>query len=157
MNKKILVVSILAVFLLVAISFASAVSSNTVLDEKKESPLFRIRTGKSIEKLVENLKASYIGKDRVFFVPLIIQTLKQEGSIRLATLFTRDQECCPRTTGPTCSKCRLKDNGPFGLLQNGENIPVRNKLMEKEPTSGVCTRYGHLTCPPGCTIFQPGC
>jgi len=45
MNKKLLVVSMLAVFMLVAISFNSAISMQTAdEDEKLGSPLFRIRT-----------------------------------------------------------------------------------------------------------------
>jgi len=41
MNKKLLVVSILAVFMLVAISYASAVSYNITSDEQRESPTIR--------------------------------------------------------------------------------------------------------------------
>jgi len=71
MNKKILIISILAVFMLVAISFASAVSSNST-DEKRESPLFRVRTrraiGERLEELKENIKARFVG-ERVFFLP----------------------------------------------------------------------------------------
>jgi len=72
MNKKLLVVSILAVFMLVAISFASAVSSNTTTDEKRESPLFRIRTRKAIGErlgeLKDTIRSRFIG-ERVFFLP----------------------------------------------------------------------------------------
>jgi len=89
MNKKLLVVSILAVFMLVAISFASAVSSNTMSDEKRESPLFRIRIRKAIgerlDELKEAIKAKFIG-ERLFF--LSFQWLKnredQPVSHRLA-------------------------------------------------------------------------
>jgi len=87
MNKKLLVVSILAVFMLLAISFASAVSSNTTTDEKRESPLFRVRTrraiGDRLQELKENIKAKFIG-DRVFFLPF--QWLRDLRSGRLGPL-----------------------------------------------------------------------
>jgi len=74
MNKKLLVVSILAVFMLVAISYASAVSSNTTTDEQRESPLFRVRTrraiGERLGELKEIIKAKFIG-ERVFFLPFL--------------------------------------------------------------------------------------
>ena len=73
MNKKILVVSILAVFTLVAISFATAVSSNTVkTNDKKESPLYSIRTrraiGERLGKIIDYIKTRFLG-DRLFFLP----------------------------------------------------------------------------------------
>lgn len=74
MNKKILVVSILAVFMQVAISFASAISSNTARTaKKKESPLYGIRTRRAIRerlgRIIENIKTKFQG-DRIFFLPL---------------------------------------------------------------------------------------
>lgn len=84
MNKKILVVSILSVFMLVAITFATAVSSNTASTKKKESPLFKIRTklaiGERLQTLRENIKAKFIG-ERMFFLPFILK-LKQGDSLR---------------------------------------------------------------------------
>jgi hypothetical protein len=73
MNKKLLVVSILAVFMLVVISFSTAISSNTTTTvKKKESPLFGIRTrlaiGENLQDLKERIKARFIG-ERVFFLP----------------------------------------------------------------------------------------
>jgi hypothetical protein len=74
MNKKLLLVSILAVFTLVAISFATVVSSNTTTTvKKKESPLFGIRTrlaiGERLHDLKETIKAQFVG-ERVFFLQL---------------------------------------------------------------------------------------
>ena len=73
MNKKILVISILAVLMLVAISFSTAVSSNTTTTvKKKESPLFDIRARRAINEkfgeIIENIKTKYIG-ERLFFMP----------------------------------------------------------------------------------------
>lgn len=73
MNKKLLAISILAVFTMVAITFATVVSSNTTTTvEKKESPLFGIRKRQAIREqlqdLKESIKARFIG-DRLFFLP----------------------------------------------------------------------------------------
>ena len=67
MNKKILVVSILAVFTLVAISFASAINTTAPV-EKKESPLFRIRSRRAIREKIGDLVRRFLG-DRIFFLP----------------------------------------------------------------------------------------
>jgi hypothetical protein len=70
MKEKIVIGCISLVFILVAISFATAVNSNTIVD-KKETPLFKIRTNRAIkEKLIENIKTKYIG-DRLFFLPAL--------------------------------------------------------------------------------------
>ena len=73
MNKKILIVSILAVFMLVVISFASAVSTNTTTSiNKKESPLYGIRIrraiGERLGKIIDYIKTKFIG-ERIFFLP----------------------------------------------------------------------------------------
>ena len=70
MNKQMFVVSIIAVFLLISISFSTAVSSTT--DENKETPLYRIRTrraiGEKLEKIGDYIKTKFIGT-RLFFIP----------------------------------------------------------------------------------------
>jgi hypothetical protein len=73
MNKKILIFGVLAALMLVAISFATVVSSNTnTTVKKKESPLFGIRKRQAIREqlqdLKESIKARFIG-DRLFFLP----------------------------------------------------------------------------------------
>ncbi len=71
MNKKILVVSILVVFTLVAISFASAINTTTPV-KKKESPLYGIRTrraiGERLGEIIDYIKTRFLG-DRLFFLP----------------------------------------------------------------------------------------
>ena len=57
MDKRVIVFgSIMTVLLLVAISFASAINTNTVKSvERKDSPLFRIRIRKAIREKISNL------------------------------------------------------------------------------------------------------
>ncbi|MGF3584624.1 MAG: hypothetical protein ACQXXD_02780 [Thermoplasmatota archaeon] len=76
MNKKILVVSILTILMLVTISFATAVTSNTntTNSKKKESPLFKIRTELAIGERIKDLVTRFLGQ-RIFF--LTFQWLKE--------------------------------------------------------------------------------
>lgn len=94
MNKKLLILSILAVFMLVAISFVSAVNITTT-SEKKESPLFRIRTrraiGERLSELRENIKSRFIG-ERIFSLPP--QWLRNPQ---------QDEEQMPLTFGKYCT------------------------------------------------------
>ena len=72
-NKKILIISILAVLTLVTISYASAMNNNnTTQVEKKESPLYKIRTRsvirEKINQILEHIKTKFLG-ERIFFIP----------------------------------------------------------------------------------------
>ena len=85
MNKNIITLSVVSVFLLLAISFSAAVSSDiTTTFKKRESPLFFIRTKRAIKTkigtLMENIKAQFIG-ERVFFLPF--QFLRDEDDISI--------------------------------------------------------------------------
>ena len=67
-NKKLLVMSVLAVFMLLAISFASTVSSNTPKSTRKKSPLFKIRIRKAIQEKISGFITRFVS-ERVFFLP----------------------------------------------------------------------------------------
>ena len=88
-KKKILIISILSVFILGAISFASAINSNITTNvENKESPLYRLRTrlaiGEKISQIFENIKTSFLG-ERIFFIPF--QWLKYNSGYTYSTSF----------------------------------------------------------------------
>ena len=121
MNKKILTISIVVVFMLLAMSFASTVSSNTSKPIRKESPLFGIRTRRAVKEkigdVIENIKTKYIG-ERVFFLPFQFFSLKWQrfiedpspilwtkNPVHCETEFAKDLTCinCP-TRAWTCGK-----------------------------------------------------
>ena len=92
MNKKILIGSVLTILMLVTISFATAVTSNTNKDvENKESPLFRIRTKLAIGERIKNLAIIFL-RQRIFFLPF--QWLSHE------ILSIRDRLNCKQTQNP---------------------------------------------------------
>jgi len=101
MNKKILVMSILAVFMMVSISFVSSAEVNTDV-EKKESPLYRIRTKREIrEKLgfiLENIKTRFLG-ERAFFLPF------NRDDMIDSTLFLKLALKMPLTCGYAGNSC----------------------------------------------------
>ena len=111
MNKKILLFSILAVFMLVAISYATAI--NTADSKKKESPLWKIRTRgaitSNIEDIIENIKTKFLG-ERMFFLPFHWLGNGNEISARDQFMEKRtsnddDYTCvykCTSDEGPTC-------------------------------------------------------
>lgn len=69
MNKKILIFVVLATLMLVTITFATAIQTTNT--NKKESPLYKIRTKLAIGERIQNLKTKFIG-ERIFFLPSLL-------------------------------------------------------------------------------------
>ena len=71
MNIKITTIGCLLIFMLVTISFASAIETNTE-NEKKDSPLYRVRTKQAVRekigKIIENIKVNLFG-ERIIYSP----------------------------------------------------------------------------------------
>jgi len=94
MKKKVVITSILAVFMLVAISYATAVSTKTSETDAKESPLYGLRTRRAISdkivNIVENIKARFLG-NRMFFLPF--QLLNAPRPAFIWKIDTNFEEC----------------------------------------------------------------
>ena len=102
MNKKLCIGCILAVFMLVAVSFSSAVGRDTDV-EKKESPLFRIRTrvaiGEKISNIIINIRDKLF-EERIIFLP--IKLLKDIDYSRSTTAWPTDcTHTCKSSGCPT--------------------------------------------------------
>ncbi len=101
MNKKILVVSILTIFMLMAITFATAIQTTNT--QKKESPLYKIRTrlaiGERILTLKETIKAKFLG-ERLFFLPF--QWLKDGHQSHRFETEKHATQVCPTCPGTVC-------------------------------------------------------
>ena len=69
MNKKIIITGCFLLFMLVAITLASAIETNTHI-KKKNSPLYSIRIKRAIsekiDRILENIKTRFLG-ERIFF------------------------------------------------------------------------------------------
>ena len=114
MNRRVSLVSIIIVFMLMAILFASAVTSNTTNAVRKESPLYGIRTqraiGEKIENIIENIRTKFLG-ERMFFI------LSIDGFYRTGTRLWTSM-CTQLPTMPGCGTfCTFK-------CQNNNMIPL---------------------------------
>ena len=73
MKKKMIVIGLLVVFMMLTISFSTAVSTNGANTSKKESPLYRLRTTRAtrekINVIIDNIKTRFFG-ERMFFIPI---------------------------------------------------------------------------------------
>jgi hypothetical protein len=62
MKKKILIGSIIALCILIGISFTSVVGYRSIASDVKESPLFTIRSSRAIDGESEDLSGKFVGK-----------------------------------------------------------------------------------------------
>jgi len=62
MNKKILITCIIAICILIGVSFTSVVGYRSVASEVKASPLFNIRSSRAIDEESEGLSCEYVGR-----------------------------------------------------------------------------------------------
>ena len=69
--KKMMMLVVLAVLMLVTISFVSSINANSV-NGKKESPLYKLRTnraiGVKIKGILEKIKVKFFSS-RIFYIP----------------------------------------------------------------------------------------
>ena len=85
MNKKISLIGILAVLMLITIALSATVSSNEAVTERKESPLWRIRTeikiSEKLEDAINNIKSSFFSENRIWSVPLLSRIFERNEPI----------------------------------------------------------------------------
>jgi len=103
MNKKIAIISFLAVLFLISVSMATAVNTtNKTTSDKKESPLFGIRTNRAINEKTQNLKTKFL-RNRLFFLPFQWLQNTHNQDIR-GRLQEKTEDVCP-TDGPRPTDC----------------------------------------------------
>ncbi|UCD13577.1 MAG: hypothetical protein JSW60_08480 [Thermoplasmatales archaeon] len=100
MNKKLLVGSIIAVAVLIGISFTSVVGYSSVKSNVKASPLFTIRTQRAIDEESKDLTCDYVGKGEECFLSIPKRDNKTELIIKVIDAL------------------RKMDNKEFNLLKN---------------------------------------
>jgi len=103
MKKKIVIGCIGLVFMLLAISFGTAVDSNiSTKEEKTVSPLYQIRTNSAIRKKIndirENIKINFL-EDKLFFSQF--------------SLFRNDEQIKILYTAQCNSRCLLTAYRPW--------------------------------------------
>jgi hypothetical protein len=96
MKKSIVIFgAVLAVFLMMTVSFVSVVGSETNTIETKESPLYKIRTKRAISEkvgaLLKNIIAKYDISNMLFFLPF---TNRDNSYVPLKTWFKNGVSYC---------------------------------------------------------------
>jgi len=92
MNKKILLGSIIAVAILVLVSFTSVVGYGSVEPNVKASALFNIRTSRAIDRDSKGLTCDYVGKNKgiaLSFPTRVGRTASLQRAQRLIDLISK--------------------------------------------------------------------
>ncbi len=76
MNKKILISSIIAVTILIGVSFTSVVGYRRLTSDVKASPLFNIRSSRAIDEESRDLSCEYVGKGENNTIPITTRNAK---------------------------------------------------------------------------------
>jgi hypothetical protein len=102
--EKITIIAIFVILMLVMISYASAINTKTNI-EKKESPLFQVRTravnGEKIIDILDNIKTKFLG-ERLFFIPN--EWLKSifTKQTKIQCKWSYEEYCSSRTSSCAC-------------------------------------------------------
>ncbi len=128
MNKKILIGSIIAIAILIGVSFTSVVGYRSVESGVKASPLFNIRTSRAIDENNQELSCEYVGKGEEITLPL------QVRDNRLVYL----HKCIDRIS-------KLHDKGKNKIINDIRNLDgdiddLKKFIVNNDDTSDVpCT------------------
>ena len=91
MKKKILIGSIIAVVILVLVSFTGVVGYQTTKSSTiaKASPLFSVRTSRAVDKESKDIACDYVGKEKGVVIYLPTRPVKAELIDRFSIIFNR--------------------------------------------------------------------
>jgi len=136
MNNKILIGSIIAVTVLIGVSFTSVVGYRSGASDVKASPLFNIRSKRAIDEESEDLSCEYVGKgkesilsfpqrdNRTEIVQKIVKSINQmsdETFEKFVTLFIHQAQKDKRFNDETPNEIRKA----FYLIRyNDKSIPI---------------------------------
>ena len=138
MNKKMIIGSLVVVFMFVAISFVSAAGNK----EKfvKESPLFKIRTGKASLKTFKEGVKSYFVNHILLSLPTLVNLERYENSFQMPSGYrcTLDWPCPTFRKGCNVNNIQLSDTA---MDEDSENI-LGGPLPSQWDTCHQLTCYG---------------
>jgi len=148
MKKKIAIISFLAVLFLISVSMASAINTADIKKEKKESPLFGIRTNRAISEKIQNIKTKFFG-NKLFFLPFqLIRNNNQNIRERLNEKeFTVDSFTCNPTGYCSCSITSCSPELPTcGGGVTCTDFCATEYDYTCQVTCGITCKGGLLTC-----------
>lgn len=159
MDRKIFIGSIIAVAILILVSFTSVVGYNSVESNVRASPLFNIRSKRAIGEENKNiLTTDYIGKQNKVVIPFLIPA----RAIMIKTIIERIKEIDDSTFNQLLLYVIYASNTDF--MESGK-LPqeilwtiqiIREESGNPEPLTAVCQTLDCLTAYRCSTVFR-GC
>ena len=138
MNKKILL-GLGIVFMLVTISFATA-ANNVEASEKKESPLFKLRTNNANSKELKERVVDFLRNRIYVYFPKIIE-IKLSERENVPTWYSEGIGCMTCIGSPGCK------GGPWQVANNVESDDAFTQQPGCTYNKGiVCGPTGGSTC-----------
>jgi len=144
MNKKILIGSIIAVAILIGVSFTSVVGYISVESNVKVSPLFNIRTSRAIDEESKDITCDYIGKGETIAIPLSGRYNKSELLKEFLIYIDRlENNKFYKFLFLGIKKWdntnKINNNDILMIIDKLKNIKDNPFEIEKQPTTGGCT------------------
>jgi hypothetical protein len=147
MNKKILIGVIIAITILIGVSFTSVVGYRSVESGVNASPLFNIRTNRAIDEEWEDLNCAYVGKGDVVNLLIPNRDDEKEKIRKIIEIIQKmDEESFNKLKD-------LNDNKLTTLvfrLMDDSNIIIRNsnnKDITTIPDWRSCWETFYIVCP----------
>ena len=139
MNKKLLIIGFMAVFMMVAVSFAAAINTEN-MEKEKESPLYKLRARKAVQEKKEILK------DKAYdFVGRLMENRIYTPYNRNRILFNQNdgEPLMSVSSIPTnCYFCTQKCNINQNNIFSDEDDPQPLMSVSSVPTNcHCCTLY----------------
>ena len=120
MNKKILFIAILSIFIIISVGLVSAVNTQTKEKQNKElkkinSPLFKIRTQESIREeetpiknKIKNIITNFL-ENRIFLIGRLIKKPRENMDTTAPIDFCTQGELCAKSIGHSTYQCGTCD------------------------------------------------
>ena len=160
MNKKILLGSIVAVVILILVSFTGVVGYQTTKSSTiaKASPLFTIRSSRAIDEESKDLTCDYVGKGNNVVIPFLTRTRTKPIQKFMQRIRTMDDKRFDRFLVLVKSKLINYDNTEMNIfevteslkyLRENENLMKNYKINRKDITArcGPTLGLGIFNCP----------
>jgi hypothetical protein len=101
--------------MLVTVSYGSAINSNKNI-EKKETPLFQIRTriaiGEKMIDIFDNIKTKFLG-EKLFFKSNGLLEFIFTKQTKIQCKFSYEEYCSSRTSSCACLQARYTNKDPY--------------------------------------------
>jgi len=158
LNNKILIGSIIAITILIGVSFTSVVGYNSVESDIEASPLFNIRSSRAIDEESKDLACEYVGKGEISI--LSISGLNENKE--LLQLVTDKIKCMDDKTFNrflTMIINKIQYSNEYKSVNINEVITFLHRLRDKNEISiDNDTNNGNLTYNDTPTLcWFPGC